>query len=148
MPAALYQGHFTSRLKKALASRGPVTPVRTVIKRTPFISVSLSLFSFSSSPLVFSAEKMPLPVTLVPFEAKSISMSTFVLFSEGPTAPMGLLCAHSRNVARYNVRFSERPRVLIALLNFLARRESRNGYGREMQQQEIAASPPQGQIPE
>lgn len=82
---------------------------------------------------------MPLPVTLVPFEAKSISMSTFVLFSEGPTAPMGLLCA-PRVTSQGNVRFSERPRVLIALLNFLVRRESRNGYGREMQQQEIAAS--------
>ena len=41
LPGALYQGHFTGRLKKALASRVPVTPVETVIKRAPFISDAL-----------------------------------------------------------------------------------------------------------
>lgn len=71
---------------------------------------------------------MPLPVTLVPFEAKRISMSTFVLFSEGPTARMGLCYAHLRVTSQGNVRFSnERPRAraraLMALLNFLVRRD-------------------------
>jgi len=114
LPAALYQGHFTSRLKKALASRGPVTPLRTVIKRTPFISqplrpsspslrplsspflLSLSLSLSLSAPFLSSllrCRSQSLPSAFERTVAKSISMSTFVLFSEGPRAPMGLLCA-------------------------------------------------------
>lgn len=114
LPAALYQGHFTSRLKKVPASRGPVTPVRTVIKRTPlYLSLSFSLslsqsFILSLSFSIFFSE-MPLPVTLVPFEAttaKSISMSTFVLFSQESTAPMGYP-THASVTSQGNVRFSE-----------------------------------------
>lgn len=120
LPGALYQGHFTGRLKKALASRVPVTPVETVIKRAPFISDALfptSLVSyrclFLSFPLSLSlclSEKaffrsllLFLPTVLhlaspalILFEtltAKSVSMSTFVLFSEGSTASARLLYA-------------------------------------------------------
>jgi len=68
LPAALYQGHFTSRLKKALASRGPVTPLRTVIKRTPFISQPLPLASLPSSSFFF-------------LSSLSLSLSLFLFFS-------------------------------------------------------------------
>lgn len=52
---------------------------------------------------------MPLSVTPVPFEAaaaaKSISMSTFVLFSEGLAVPMGSATRVSVTSSQDDVRF-------------------------------------------
>lgn len=83
LPGALYQGHFTGRLKKALGSRGrtEVTPVETVIKRASFISDPLPLTSLAFPPLPAALRPpRPLLFSLKRLTAKSVSMSTFVLF--------------------------------------------------------------------
>lgn len=57
LPAAQHRGHFTSRLKKALALQGLAALYQTVIKRAPFISDSLNprLRVFLCQPLYFLA---------------------------------------------------------------------------------------------
>lgn len=150
LPGALYQRHFTDGLKKALASRGPVTPVGTVIKRASFISavpflsfpsLRIAVFFLCSSAPSFLRQRCfflylrlrsPALILFETLTTKSVSMSTFVLFSKG------IYDAHAFAI-RVTITprdgdrcpFQEKPaRTVMALLNFSAKMERVNGNRR------------------
>ena len=149
LPGALYQGHFTGRLKKALASRVPVTPVETVIKRAPFISDAL----FPTSLVSYRCLFLPFPLSLsVSRRRPSFVLSFFfflqfstllrpLLFSLKPSRLRVFLCQplyflardprrprvcymRSHNAANRAIDacFSGAARTVMVLLNFSGRK--------------------------